>query len=101
MALGSLTGGALGAVAPQVVGGRGVRAGGATKSTEPVKLDDVIAKLQKQPEAVQHWNVDKAGLDALLDRLSTKPGIHAVHVSSGDKPAVTLPDAPVRKARTV
>lgn len=101
MALGSLTGGALGAVAPQVVGGRGVRAGGATKSTAPVKLDDVIAKLQKQPEAVQHWNVDKAGLDALLDQLSTKPGIHAVHVSSGDKPTVTPPDAPVRRARTV
>lgn len=100
MALGSLTGGALGAVAPQVVSGTGVRvrAGGATKTAEPVKLDDVIAKLQKQPEAVQHWNVDKAGLDALLDRLSKKPGIHAVHVSSGDKPAVTLPDAWLGKA---
>lgn len=101
MALGSLTGGALGAVAPQVVSGGGIRAGGATKSAEPVKLDDVIAKLQKQPEAVQHWNVDKAGLDALLDRLSTKPGIHAVHVSSGDKPTVTLPDTAPSQARTV
>lgn len=103
MALGSLTGGALGAVAPQVVSGRGVRAraGGAAKTTEPVKLDDVIAKLQKQPEAVQHWNVDKAGLDALLDRLSKKPGIHAVHVSSADKPSVTLPDAQLGKAGTV
>ncbi len=103
MALGSLTGGALGAVGPQVVGGRGVRAraGGAAKTTEPVKLDDVIAKLQKQPDAVQHWNVDKAGLDALLDRLSKKPGIHAVHVSSADKPSVTLPDARLGKAGTV
>ncbi|OBF61618.1 hypothetical protein A5753_16635 [Mycobacterium sp. 852002-51971_SCH5477799-a] len=103
MALGSLTGGALGAVAPEVVSGRGarVRAGGATKPAEPVKLDDVIAKLQKQPEAVQHWNVDKAGLDALLDRLSKKPGIHAVHVSSADKPTVTLPDAHLGKAGTV
>ncbi|WP_423202072.1 PE/PPE C-terminal domain-containing protein [Mycobacterium intracellulare] len=100
MALGSLTGGALGAVTPQVVSGRGVRAraGGATKPAEPVKLDDVIAKLQKQPEAVQHWNVDKAGLDDLLDQLSKKPGIHAVHVSSGDKPKVTLPDARLGKA---
>lgn len=102
MALGSLTGGALGAVAPQVVSGRGVRARAAgAKPAEPVKLDDVIAKLQKQPEAVQHWNVDKAGLDALLDRLSTKPGIHAVHVSSADKPTVTLPDARLGKAGTV
>jgi PPE-repeat protein len=103
MALGSLTGGALGAVTPEVVGGRGarVRAGGAMKAAEPVKLDDVIAKLQKQPEAVQHWNVDKAGLDALLDQLSKKPGIHAVHVSTGDKPKVTLPDAQLGKAGTV
>lgn len=96
MALGSLTGGALGAVTPEIVAGRGarVRAAGAVKAAEPVKLDDVIAKLQKQPEAVQHWNVDKAGLDALLDQLSKRPGIHAVHVSSGDKPKMTLPDAP-------
>lgn len=103
MALGSLTGGALGAVAPQVVSGRGVRArtGGAMKPAEPVKLDDVIAKLQKQPEAVQHWNVDKAGLDALLDQLSKKPGIHAVHVSSADKPTVTMPDARLGRAGTV
>lgn len=103
MALGSLTGGALGAVTPEVVGGRGgqVRAGGAMKAAEPVKLDDVIARLQKQPEAVQHWNVDKAGLDALLDQLSKKPGIHAVHVSSGDKPKVTLSDAHLGKAGTV
>ncbi|BBN48290.1 putative PPE family protein PPE33 [Mycobacterium avium subsp. hominissuis] len=92
MALGSVTGGALGAVAPQVGSGRGVRVR-AAKPAEPVKLDDVIAKLQRQPEAVQHWNVDKAGLDDLLDRLSKKPGIHAVHVSSGGKPTVTLPDA--------
>lgn len=102
MALGSLTGGALGAVAPQVVSVRDVRAraGGATRSTEPVKLDDVIAKLQKQPEAVQHWNVDKAGLDALLDQLSKKPGIHAVHVSSADKATVTRPGAPPGRAGT-
>ncbi|OBH52014.1 PPE domain-containing protein, partial [Mycobacterium sp. E2479] len=103
MALGSLTGGALGAFAPEVAGRNGarVRAGGAIKSAEPVKLDDVIAKLQKQPDAVQHWNVDKAGLDALLDQLSNKPGIHAVHVSRGGKPTVTLPDAHLGKAGTV
>jgi PPE-repeat protein len=95
MALGSLTGGALGAASPQIFSGSGARAraNGIKGGGAPVKLDDVIAKLQKEPEAVQHWNVDKAGLDALLDRLSTKPGIHTVHVSRGDKPKVTLPDA--------
>ncbi|MCV7425826.1 PPE family protein [Mycobacterium montefiorense] len=92
MALGSLTGGALGAASPQIFGGGArVRASGG-KCGEPVKLDDVIAKLQKEPEAVQHWNVDKAGLDALLDQLSKKPGIHTVHVSRGETPKVTLPD---------
>lgn len=95
MALGAMTGGALGSVAPQVLSGSGARAraNGGKTAVEPVKLDHVIAKLQKEPDAVQHWNVDKAGLDALLDRLSKKPGIHAVHVSGGDKPKVTLPGA--------
>ncbi len=63
-----------------------------TPSAEPVKLEAVIAQLQKQPDAVRHWNVDKADLDGLLDRLSKQPGIHAVHVSNGDKPKVALPD---------
>lgn len=93
MALGSMTGGALGAAGAEVLSGSGARAraNGGKGIVEPVKLDDVIAKLQKDPDAVQHWNVDKAGLDALLDRLSKKPGIHTVHVSSGDTPRVTLP----------
>jgi PPE-repeat protein len=95
-ALGSMTGGALGNA--QVYSGSGARARakGGKAAAEPVKLDDVIAKLQKQPDSVQHWNVDKAGLDALLDQLSKKPGIHAVHVSKGDKPQVTLPDSQLR-----
>jgi PPE-SVP subfamily C-terminal region len=95
MALGAMTGGALGSVTPQVLSGSGARAraNGGKGTVEPVKLDDVIARLQKEPDAVQHWNVDKAGLDALLDRLSKKPGIHTVHVSSGGKPKVILPEA--------
>ncbi|OBJ61655.1 PPE family protein [Mycobacterium sp. 1423905.2] len=98
MALGSLTGGALGAAGPQVftASGARARANGAKGAVEPVKLDSVIAKLQKEPESVQHWNVDKAGLDNLLDKLSKEPGIHAVHVTNGDKPKVTLPDVPSR-----
>ncbi|OBK10380.1 PPE family protein [Mycobacterium asiaticum] len=95
MALGSMTGGAIGAGGAQVLSGSGARAraNGGKGHVEPVKLDSVIAKLQKEPDSVKHWNVDKAGLDALLDKLSKEPGIHAVHVSSKDKPKVTLPDA--------
>ncbi|MFV8315523.1 PPE family protein [Mycobacterium sp. 23] len=95
MALGSMTGGALGAAGGQVLSGSGARAraNGGKGHVEPVKLDSVIAKLQKEPDSVKHWNVDKAGLDALLDKLSKEPGIHAVHVSNKDKPKVTLPDA--------
>ncbi|MDP7726140.1 PPE family protein [Mycobacterium sp. TY814] len=95
MALGSMTGGALGAGGAQVLSGSGARAraNGGKGHVEPVKLDSVIAKLQKEPDSVKHWNVDKAGLDALLDKLSKEPGIHAVHVSNKDKPKVTLPDA--------
>jgi len=90
--LGSLTGGALGSPAARVVSSTGVRArvtspGQRTKG--PVKLDKVIAQLQEQPDQVQHWNVDEAGLDELVARLSTKPGIHAVHVTADEKATAT------------
>lgn len=86
-ALGSMAGGALGGVNPRAVaaGGTGrIRIQGG-KAKTPVKLDAVIAKLQSQPEAVQHWNVDQAGLDDLLEELSRKPGVHAVHLKGGKK----------------
>lgn len=94
-ALGSLTGGAAGTVGAQVYSGSGARAraNGGQGPVEPVKLDKVIAKLQQEPDAVQHWNVDKAGLDGLLEKLSKKPGIHAVHVSNSDKPKIMLPES--------
>jgi PPE-repeat protein len=90
--LGSLTGGAIGSPASRVVSSTGVRArvtpaGERTKA--PIKLDKVIAQLQEQPDQVQHWNVDEAGLDDLVARLSTKPGIHAVHVSADEKATAT------------
>ncbi|MFV0494521.1 PPE family protein [Mycobacterium sp.] len=102
MALGAMTGGVLGTAGAQVLSGSGARARagggkdgkdgpGSKRPVEPVKLDAVIAKLQKEPESVQHWNVDKAGLDGLLEELSKKPGIHAVHVSK-DKLKVVLPE---------
>jgi len=89
-ALGSMAGGALGTARPRTVGGSGrIRIQGG-KAKTPVKLDAVIAKLQSQPEAVQHWNVDQAGLDELLDELSRKPGVHAVHLKGAKKAAAPL-----------
>jgi hypothetical protein len=57
----------------------------------PDKLKRVLAELSQKPESVQHWHTDKAHLDSLLDQLSKKPGIHAVHLSAGDKPKATPP----------
>ena len=90
--LGSLTGGALGSPAARVVSSTGVRARvtpPGERSKAPVKLDKVIAQLQEQPDQVQHWTVDEAGLDDLVSRLSTKPGIHAVHVTADEKATAT------------
>src|ERR1700759_4375582 len=83
--LGSLAGGALGSPASRVVASTGVRAKvvAPARSKGPVPLDKVIAKLQESPDEVQHWNVDEAGLDDLVAKLSTKPGIHAVHLTDG------------------
>ncbi|WP_046301499.1 PPE family protein [Mycobacterium sp. UM_Kg27] len=87
-ALGSMAGGALGSASPRTAnaGSGRIRIQGG-KAKTPVKLDAVIAKLQSQPEAVQHWNVDQAGLDELLDELSRKPGVHAVHLKGAKKAA--------------
>ncbi len=94
--LGSLAGGALGSPASRVVASAGVRAKVVTptRSKGPVPLDKVIAKLQEAPDEVQHWNVDEAGLDDLVAKLSTKPGIHAVHLTDGKATAA------VQKAAT-
>jgi PPE-repeat protein len=88
--MGSLTGGALGSPASRVVSSTGVRpkvVPAGERSKGPVKLDQVIAKLQEAPDDVQHWSVDEAGLDELVARLSTKPGIHAVHLTDGNATA--------------
>jgi PPE-repeat protein len=94
--LGSLTGGALGSPAARVVSSTGVRARvtpAGERSKAPVKLDKVIAQLQEAPEAVQHWTVDEAGLDELVARLSTKPGIHAVHLTDDEATAAAAKPA--------
>ncbi|OBY33379.1 PPE family protein [Mycolicibacter kumamotonensis] len=88
-ALGALTGGALGAPGSQLINGANIR-GGSAKSGQgqaPVRLDRVLAQLQKQKDAVQHWQIDEAGLDDLLEELSRKPGFHAVHLKKAAKNA--------------
>lgn len=84
--LGSLAGGALGGPASRVVSTTGVQApaiAGARRQG-PVKLDRIIAQLQEMPDQVQHWNIDEAGLDDLVARLRTTPGVHAVHVTDAE-----------------
>jgi PPE-repeat protein len=55
------------------------------------KLKRVLAELSQKPESVQHWHTDKANLEGLLEQLSTRPGVHAVHVSSRHKPTPPQP----------
>jgi PPE-repeat protein len=96
MALGSLVGSALGGAVPRVATAAGARVGasgsdnGKDRKTSD-KLKHVLAELQQKPESVQHWHTDKAHLESLLEQLSKKPGVHAVHVSSGNKPNATPP----------
>ncbi|OBF62819.1 hypothetical protein A5787_15895 [Mycobacterium sp. 852002-50816_SCH5313054-b] len=98
MSVAGMLGSALGAGAPTVVGGAGVR--GRVKpikelkdANSPEHLKRLVAQISEKPESVQHHNVDQEGLDALLDQLSKKPGIHAVHLRKGDKPQVLPSDA--------
>lgn len=95
MALAGLVGGALGGAVPRGPTGGAVRGLGRRPSDKngktPDKLKTVLAELQETPEAVQHWHTDKAHLESLLDQLSKKPGVHAVHLSSADKSKATPP----------
>ncbi|KLO30969.1 hypothetical protein ABW16_04550 [Mycolicibacter heraklionensis] len=88
-ALGSAAGGALGAPATRTVAPVARVVSTNIKDREaPVPLDQVIAQLQQTPDVVQHWNVDQAGLDELVAKLSLKPGIHAVHVLDDEDSAL-------------
>jgi PPE-repeat protein len=62
-------------------------------NTSPEKLKRLVAQISEKPESVQHHRVDQDGLDSLLEQLAKKPGIHAVHLSKGDKPKVVPADA--------
>ncbi|WP_407687672.1 PPE family protein [Mycobacterium sp. HUMS_1102779] len=97
MSVAGMLGSAFGAGAPTVANRAGVR-GRLTPlkelkdGTSPEKLKKVVAQISEKPESVQHHNVDQEGLDALLEQLARKPGIHAVHLSKG-KPKVVPSEA--------
>jgi PPE-repeat protein len=92
MSVAGMLGSALGAGAPTVVkAGPGSRLKPLKElkdSTSPEKLKQLVAQISEKPESVQHHSVDQEGLDSLLEQLAKKPGIHAVHLSKGDKKIV-------------
>jgi PPE-repeat protein len=97
MSLAGMLGSAMGAGGPTVV-----RAGVRGRLTpikdlkdkkSPEQLKRLVAQISEKPESVQHHNVDQEGLDALLEQLSKKPGIHAVHLKKGDKSKVVPSEA--------
>ena len=96
LALASLAGSVLGATVPRAISPAAIRGGRPTSDKDSQtsdKLKRILADLSQKPESVQHWHTDKAHLENLLDQLSKKPGIHAVHLSAGDKPQATPPKA--------
>lgn len=98
MSTAGMLGSALGAAAPDAYARAGVR-GRLTKIKDlkdkhsPEQLKRLVAQISEKPESVQHHNVDQEGLDSLLEQLSKKPGIHAVHLTKGDKSKVLPSDA--------
>jgi PPE-repeat protein len=97
MAVAGTLGSALGAGAPTVVGA-GVRnrltpMKDLKDAQSPEKIKRLVAQISEKPETVQHHSVDQDGLDALLEQLAKKPGIHAVHLKKGDKSKVLPSDA--------
>ncbi len=59
----------------------------------PEQLKRLVAQISEKPESVQHHNVDQENLDALLEQLAKKPGIHAVHLKKGATSKVLPVDA--------
>jgi PPE-repeat protein len=98
MSMAGMLGSAMGAGGPDVVARTGVR--GRIKPLKdlkdahsPEKLQRLVAQISEKPESVQHHTVDQEGLDSLLEQLAKKPGIHAVHLSKGDKAKVVPSEA--------
>lgn len=55
----------------------------------PEHLKRLVAQISEKPETVQHHNVDQEGLDALLEQLAKKPGIHAVHLKNSNPKVIS------------
>ena len=94
LGLASLAGAALGGTVSRVVGPTAIGGGRPTSdkdSQTPDKLKRVLAELSQKPESVQHWHTDEAHLESLVDQLSKKPGVHAVHLSAAASPKPTPP----------
>lgn len=99
MGMAGMLGSALGSGGPTVVGA-GVRnrmkpIKDLKDKQSPEQLKRLVAQISEQPETVQHHSVDQEGLDALLEQLAKKPGIHAVHLKKGDKSKVLPTDAQI------
>lgn len=97
MGMAGMLGSALGSGGPTVV------SAGVRNRMQPIKdlkgkqspeqLKRLVAQISEKPETVQHHSVEQEGLDALLEQLAKKPGIHAVHLKKGDKSKVLPADA--------
>jgi PPE-repeat protein len=57
------------------------------------RLERMVTELAGTHE-VQHWHVDPSRLDSLLEELSEKPGVHAVHVNDDGRGKFELPPQP-------
>jgi PPE-repeat protein len=97
MGMAGMLGSALGAGGPTVV-----RAGIRNRMTpikdlkdknSPEHLKRLVAQISEKPETVQHHNVDQEGLDALLEQLAKKPGIHAVHLKKAKSKVIPSEEA--------
>ena len=97
MPVAGMMGAGLGAGAPSVVGagvrGRLTPLKDLKNKQSPEQLKRLVAQISEKPESVQHHNVDQQGLDALLEQLARKPGIHAVHLRKGDKSKIVPSEA--------
>ncbi len=90
MSTAGMLGSAIGAGAPTAatrrrVAGRLTAFKDLNDAHSPQQLERVVAQISEKPESVQHHAVDPDGLEDLLEQLSKKPGIHAVHLTKGGK----------------
>lgn len=94
MAVAGMAGSALGATAPGGAGARlratSLKGGSADDLETPAHLQRLVAEMADKPDDVQHWHTDVAGLESLVAKLRTRPGIHAVHLADDD-PNIALP----------